>query len=58
MFVKVVDLTDLAENEPKSVRALARALDLDKGIVSRDLRELAELELLSTARTAGQLLLG
>lgn len=34
----------LAENEPESVRALARALDLDKGVVSRDLRELAELE--------------
>lgn len=34
----------LSENEPASVRALARALDLDKGVVSRDLRELAELD--------------
>lgn len=34
----------LAENEPDSVRALARALDLDKGVASRDLQELAEIE--------------
>lgn len=36
----------LAENEPESVRALARALDLDKGVASRDLAELAELEVI------------
>ena len=40
--LRIIDY--LAENEPDSVRALARALDLDKGVVSRDLRELAELE--------------
>ena len=40
--LRIIDF--LAENEPGSVRALARALDLDKGVVSRDLRELAELE--------------
>lgn len=40
--LRIIDY--LAENEPESVRALARALDLDKGVVSRDLRELAKLE--------------
>ena len=40
--LRIIDY--LAENEPDSVRALARALDLDKGVVSRDLHELAELE--------------
>lgn len=40
--LRIID--HLAENEPDSVRALARALNLDKGVVSRDLRELAELE--------------
>jgi DNA-binding transcriptional ArsR family regulator len=40
--LRIIDY--LAENEPDSVRALARALDLDKGVVSRDLNELAELE--------------
>lgn len=40
--LRIIDY--LAENEPDSVRALARALDLDKGVVSRDLAELAELE--------------
>lgn len=36
----------LSENDPESVRALARALDLDKGVVSRDLRELAKLDVI------------
>lgn len=40
--LRIID--HLAENEPESVRALARALDLDKGVVSRDLKELAELD--------------
>lgn len=40
--LRIIDY--LAENEPGSVRALARTLDLDKGVVSRDLAELAELE--------------
>lgn len=42
--LRIIDY--LAENDPDSVRALARALDLDKGVVSRDLRELAELEII------------
>lgn len=40
--LRIIDY--LAENEPASVRALARALDLDKGVVSRDLGELAEID--------------
>lgn len=42
--LRIIDY--LAENEPDSVRALARALELDKGVVSRDLRELAELDVI------------
>lgn len=34
----------LAENDPESVRALAAALDLDKGVVSRDLQALDRLD--------------
>lgn len=45
--LRIIDY--LAENDPDSVRALARALDLDKGVVSRDLRELAELEVVEYA---------
>lgn len=34
----------LKENEPRSVRALAEALDYDKGVVSRDLQKLAGID--------------
>lgn len=37
-------LDHLAENDPESVRALAAALDLDKGVVSRDLQALDRLD--------------
>lgn len=36
----------LRENDPQSVRALADALDLDKGVVSRDLQLLASLDVI------------
>ena len=36
-------LDHLSEHEPRSVRALADDLELDKGVVSRDLQRLAEL---------------
>lgn len=41
--LRIID--HLADNEPESVRALARVLDLDKGVVSRDLKELSELDI-------------
>lgn len=34
----------LAENEPRSVRALADELGYDKGVVSRDLQDLAGID--------------
>ena len=37
-------LDHLADHEPRSVRALAEALDLDKGVVSRDLQRLARID--------------
>lgn len=37
-------LDHLAEHEPRSVRALADELGYDKGVVSRDLQRLAELD--------------
>lgn len=37
-------LDHLADHEPRSVRALADELDYDKGVVSRDLQRLAELD--------------
>ena len=49
--LRIIDY--LAENEPDSVRALARALDLDKGVVSRDLCELAELEVVEYVENGG-----
>lgn len=37
-------LDHLADHDPASVRALAAELDLDKGVVSRDLQELAGID--------------
>lgn len=39
-------LDHLADHEPRSVRALADELDYDKGVVSRDLQRLAELDVI------------
>ncbi|WP_435197501.1 winged helix-turn-helix transcriptional regulator [Natronomonas sp. EA1] len=36
----------LAENEPRSVRALAGELGYDKGVVSRDLQRLARIDVI------------
>jgi predicted transcriptional regulator len=36
----------LQDHEPASVRALAAALDYDKGVISRDLKALAQLDII------------
>jgi predicted transcriptional regulator len=38
----------LEEHDPESVRALATALDYDKGVVSRDLQTLAHLDVIES----------
>jgi len=42
--LEIVD--HLKENEPHSVRALAEELDYDKGVVSRDLKKLATIDVI------------
>jgi DNA-binding MarR family transcriptional regulator len=42
--LEIVDY--LKENEPHSVRALAEELDYDKGVVSRDLKKLATIDVI------------
>jgi len=39
-------LDHLNEHNPDSVRALAQKLDYDKGVVSRDLQELAQIDVI------------
>lgn len=41
----------LREHDPASVRALAKGLDEDKGVVSRDLERLARLDVLEFEET-------
>lgn len=41
----------LKQNEPRSVRALAQELDYDKGVVSRDLQELAAIDVIEYEST-------
>lgn len=43
--LKIMDY--LKTHDPDSVRALAKALELDKGVVSRDLQKLAEVDIIS-----------
>jgi len=42
--LEIVD--HLRDNHPRSVRALADGIGYDKGVVSRDLRKLAELDVI------------
>ena len=42
--LEIVDY--LSGNKPRSVRALAESLGYDKGVVSRDLQKLAELDVI------------
>lgn len=42
--IEIIDY--LAEHDPASIRALARELGYDKGVVSRDLQRLARLDVI------------
>jgi DNA-binding transcriptional ArsR family regulator len=42
--LRIIDYLD--ENKPKSVRALARGLGEDKGVISRDLDQLAQIDVI------------
>ncbi|CQH65269.1 HTH domain protein (plasmid) [Halobacterium hubeiense] len=44
-------LDHLNEHNPDSVRALAQELDYDKGVVSRDLQELAQIDVIEYKET-------
>jgi predicted transcriptional regulator len=44
-------LDHLKEQEPKSVRALAQELGYDKGVVSRDLQKLAQIDVIEYEET-------
>ncbi|WP_410765645.1 helix-turn-helix domain-containing protein [Haloferax sp. DFSO60] len=41
--IRIMDY--LKAHQPESVRALAKELDVDKGVISRDLQKLAELDI-------------